>query len=212
MWQTGRLEGGSSSGGTVPSSTPRLLTQLPARSPPSRPLHTHSRTSTHTPLPLPLLLSLLLQRNYRYFLLFVSSTALLCIWVIAFCLANLLLAARDAGWSFSTAVSDHPAALVCAVYTFVGFWFVGGLTVFHSYLVATNQTTYEHFRHRYSGGGPWGLEGDGESSGGLAGWLAGLGGLGARGAGHAPAVRPGADVWRFSRGPRCGAAPCSLSP
>ena len=117
-----------------------------------------------------------LQRNYRYFLLFVSSTSLLCIWVIAFCVANLVLAARDAGWSLTSAVSDHPAALVCAVYTFLGFWFVGGLTVFHSYLVATNQTTYEHFRHRYSGGGPWGLEGDGESSGrlgGLRGWVAG---------------------------------------
>lgn len=46
---------------------------------------------------------------------------------------------------------DHWAAIVCAVYTFLGFWFVGGLTALHGYLVSTNQTTYEHFRHRYSG-------------------------------------------------------------
>lgn len=47
---------------------------------------------------------------------------------------------------------DHWAAIVCAAYTFLGFWFVGGLTALHGYLVSTNQTTYEHFRHRYSGG------------------------------------------------------------
>lgn len=45
----------------------------------------------------------------------------------------------------------HWAAVLCAVYTFLGFWFVGGLSTFHAYLVTTNQTTYEHFRHRYSG-------------------------------------------------------------
>ncbi|PSC73003.1 putative S-acyltransferase 7 [Micractinium conductrix] len=90
------------------------------------------------------------RRNYRFFLLFVSSTALLCCWVFALSLANFLIAARDAGWDFGSAAGDYPASLVCAGYVFIGVWFVGGLTAFHTYLVSTNQTTYEHFRHRYS--------------------------------------------------------------
>ena len=28
---------------------------------------------------------------------------------------------------------------------------MGGLSAFHVYLCSSNQTTYEHFRHRYSG-------------------------------------------------------------
>ena len=169
------------------------------------------------------------QRNYRYFLLFVSCTALLCAWVFGVSLADLILASRDAGWDFGAIIGEgssfllffiqlacrlagwrvaacilsaggaagaagsepsrrrctllrrpppvlrcapaaracpsrppalprtacpagsHWAAVVCAAYTFLAFWFVGGLSAFHAYLVSTNQTTYEHFRHRYSG-------------------------------------------------------------
>eukprot|EP00951_Prasinocladus_malaysianus_P014028 scaffold106650_cov42-Prasinocladus_malaysianus.AAC.1 len=44
------------------------------------------------------------------------------------------------------AVSDNVAGLLVAIYSFVFLWFVGGLLVFHTFLMITNQTTYEHFR------------------------------------------------------------------
>ncbi len=44
-------------------------------------------------------------------------------------------------------------ALALMGYTFLFFWFVGGLSAFHAYLVGTNQTTYENFRWGWRGAG-----------------------------------------------------------
>ncbi|CAL0322881.1 unnamed protein product [Lupinus luteus] len=84
-------------------------------------------------------------RNYPFFVLFVSSSTLLCIYVFAFSWVNLL---RHEGrlWSI---MSHDIVSVVLIVYCFIAVWFVGGLTVFHLYLISTNQTTYENFRYRY---------------------------------------------------------------
>lgn len=47
------------------------------------------------------------------------------------------------------------AALALMIFTFIFFWFVCGLSGFHTWLVATNQTTYENFR--WATGQPCGL-------------------------------------------------------
>ncbi|KAL0425244.1 UNVERIFIED_CONTAM: putative protein S-acyltransferase 7 [Sesamum radiatum] len=48
------------------------------------------------------------------------------------------------------AMTKTPASIVLLAYTFLALWFVGGLSVFHLYLISTNQSTYENFRYQYS--------------------------------------------------------------
>ncbi|KAL9232689.1 hypothetical protein vseg_007769 [Gypsophila vaccaria] len=87
-------------------------------------------------------------RNYKYFILFISSSTFLCIYVFTFSLINLLR--KQA--SFWNSVSDDVVSVILVCYCFIAVWFVGGLTVFHFYLMSTNQTTYENFRYRYDKG------------------------------------------------------------
>ncbi|KAM7258708.1 hypothetical protein ACFE04_014449 [Oxalis oulophora] len=84
-------------------------------------------------------------RNYPFFICFISSSTLLCLYVFIFSWVNVV---RQDGniWS---AMSNDFTSVVLIIYTFIAIWFVGGLTVFHFYLMCTNQTTYENFRYRY---------------------------------------------------------------
>ncbi|CAK8542993.1 unnamed protein product [Lathyrus sativus] len=84
-------------------------------------------------------------RNYPFFILFISSSTLLCIYVFSFSWVNLL---RQQGRLWAS-MSQDALSVALIVYCFIAVWFVGGLTVFHLYLISTNQTTYENFRYRY---------------------------------------------------------------
>ncbi|KAL9248904.1 putative protein S-acyltransferase 7 [Drosera capensis] len=91
-------------------------------------------------------------RNYRFFFLFVLSSTLLCLYVFAFCWVFIKHVADTRHISLWKAMIKTPASiasLALIIYTFIAVWFVGGLTAFHSYLISTNQTTYENFRYRY---------------------------------------------------------------
>jgi len=93
------------------------------------------------------------RRNYRTFLFFVFGTTLLCAYVVCVCAWQIKLkhdARPHTKRRALQAVGDAPAALVIAVFAFLGFWFVAVLSGFHAYLVCTNQTTYENFRDGYS--------------------------------------------------------------
>lgn len=99
-------------------------------------------------------------RNYRTFLLFVYTTTLLCLYVFGTCLAQLFIKhgqladdARERGRPtdglWPKTLGKVIPALALMGFTFIFFWFVGGLSVFHAYLVASNQTTYENFRYNH---------------------------------------------------------------
>ncbi|KAJ8759708.1 hypothetical protein K2173_009809 [Erythroxylum novogranatense] len=84
-------------------------------------------------------------RNYRFFFMFISTATVLCIYVFAFSVVIIL----DKGKHFWKGVSRDVTLTILIVYCFFLVWFVGGLTIFHFYLICTNQTTYENFRYRY---------------------------------------------------------------
>ncbi|KAL6839944.1 hypothetical protein ACP4OV_029754 [Aristida adscensionis] len=88
-------------------------------------------------------------RNYRFFYMFVFSTTLLCLYVFGFCWVYIVKIRNAEQIPILKAMAKTPASIALIVYTFIAVWFVGGLSVFHLYLMSTNQTTYENFRYRY---------------------------------------------------------------
>eukprot|EP00850_Spirogloea_muscicola_P023462 SM000359S13448 [mRNA] locus=s359:36741:39550:+ [translate_table: standard] len=97
------------------------------------------------------------RRNYRYFFAFVVSTTVFCAFVFSMAALDIkVLMDNDydhspyaRGRTVWQAMGKNPVAVVLMAYTFCFIWFTGGLTVFHLYLMSSNQTTYENYRYRY---------------------------------------------------------------
>ncbi|XP_021893453.1 probable protein S-acyltransferase 4 isoform X1 [Carica papaya] len=88
-------------------------------------------------------------RNYRFFFMFISISTLLCVYVFVFSWINIIEKKKSKHFSIWRAMSEDIPSDFLIVYCFIAVWFVGGLTVFHFYLICTNQTTYENFRYQY---------------------------------------------------------------
>jgi len=88
---------------------------------------------------LSLIINVFVQRNYRFFYMFVFSTTLLCLYVFAFCWVYVIKIRDAEQLSLWKALLKTPASIVLIIYCFLCVWFVGGLSVFHLYLMSTNQ-------------------------------------------------------------------------
>jgi len=87
------------------------------------------------------------RRNYRTFFTFIATATILCIYVLGFCLAHLLLLMRqDSSINFLEAIMKAPVSFLLVVLSFFLMWSVGGLTGYHMYLISNNLTTHEQIR------------------------------------------------------------------
>ncbi|KVH95047.1 Zinc finger, DHHC-type, palmitoyltransferase, partial [Cynara cardunculus var. scolymus] len=79
-------------------------------------------------------------RNYRFFYMFISTSTILCIYVFAFSWVHI----AHQGPSVLKAMSQDVLSDFLIVYCFIAVWFVGGLTIFHFYLMCSNQENPYH--------------------------------------------------------------------
>ncbi|KAL1925134.1 uncharacterized protein VTP21DRAFT_17 [Calcarisporiella thermophila] len=91
------------------------------------------------------------RRNYRSFITFIVTASVMCLYVLGFSLAHLLLLMRDHQLSFIDAIRATPMSLVITLMSFILSWSVCGLTGYHLFLISRNLTTHEQLRASMGG-------------------------------------------------------------
>ncbi|KAK7399263.1 hypothetical protein VNO78_10443 [Psophocarpus tetragonolobus] len=87
-------------------------------------------------------------RNYRFYYMFVLSATLICLYVNAFCWVYIMRIKNSEEIPIWKAMIKTPASIALIIYTFLFVWFVGALTVFHTYLICRNRSTWENGKYR----------------------------------------------------------------
>ena len=82
------------------------------------------------------------QRNYRYFYFFITSLAFLDFFIGACAAVHLALMTNETN-AFIDAIRHTPVSLVVGLICIISIWSIVGLSGFHTYLLATSQTTNE---------------------------------------------------------------------
>ncbi|NXR94880.1 ZDHC9 Palmitoyltransferase, partial [Hypocryptadius cinnamomeus] len=91
------------------------------------------------------------KRNYRYFYLFILSLSLLTIYIFTFNIVYVALITGELGLLSSRSQSLTVLTVLEVLICFFTLWSVVGLTGFHTFLVALNQTTNEDIKGSWTG-------------------------------------------------------------
>mmetsp|Transcript_44018 Transcript_44018/g.111429 ORF Transcript_44018/g.111429 Transcript_44018/m.111429 type:complete len:372 (+) Transcript_44018:111-1226(+) len=100
------------------------------------------------------------KRNYWLFYWFVTSTGALNALSLATAAAQIGVLSMEIGpqqgvdttAAFVEALRQEPLSAALAIYCTLLVWFTVGLCIYHTYLMCTNQTTYEQIKGVYSSG------------------------------------------------------------
>lgn len=100
------------------------------------------------------------KRNYWLFYSFVTTTGVLTLFVLLTSVIHLSVVCnsiieeseeeKGTGDAFLESLQQEPISAFLIVYTVAIVWFTVGLCMYHSYLICTNQTTYEQIKGVYS--------------------------------------------------------------
>lgn len=90
-----------------------------------------------------------LQRNYRYYLVSVSSALVLFIYIFAFAWWEIRKNWLDARMGLLQLLGDAPETFLLALFSFMVICFLGGIIIFHTYLIASNQASFLRTYHSF---------------------------------------------------------------
>ncbi|KAH8489486.1 hypothetical protein H0E87_024926 [Populus deltoides] len=90
-------------------------------------------------------------RNYRFYLTFIISALIFFVYVFAFSCRRIHQRMLRTGTGLLGMLKNCPETLALVSFSSATILFLGGLTIFHVFLLARNQTGYENFRQRYMG-------------------------------------------------------------
>lgn len=79
------------------------------------------------------------QRNYRSFYVFIFSMTLLCLYIHGYCWVYIKGIQVSEEISIWEAMKKTPVSIALIVYSLISGVYVGILTIFHTYLISTNQ-------------------------------------------------------------------------
>jgi len=100
------------------------------------------------------------RRNYWLFFSFVTCTGTLNVLVLVTCILQIAVLTQQfmddldkgSGDALLETMREEPLTTALAIYNAGLVWFTVGLCLYHTYLICTNQTTYEQIKGVYSNG------------------------------------------------------------